>query len=272
MVLLGDKVLGEGVWDTYKNHPVLYFDDMGVFKPGFEDCLGNQELHRTKYLLPEILRVCWCDGCGHVWRKTPAHYKRKQIFTTLRKGENYVYNVGTTRPPSGQCITDFLKVNFYEANISTEKEKTSENPRVSCPYENSRRPQDGKAPTHEGPKETRSLTTPEGMISKKHRLSKEQFNAVYSRGVVLRSKHFLIRALFDTDDLRFAVAVGKKTEKTASGRNALRRKVFACLSSCVRDKKISHGAFVISVLTAILPAHTEMCDEICKSIRGTASK
>lgn len=190
----------------------------------------------------------------------------------MRKGENYVYNVGTTGPPSGQCITDFLKVNSYEANISTEEEKASEDPRISRPHENGRRTQDGEAPPNKGAKKTRGLTTPEGMISKKHRLSKEQFNAVYSRGVVLRSKHFLIRALFDTNDVRFAVAVGKKTEKTATGRNTLRRKVFACLSSCVRDKKISHGAFVVSVLAPKLPAHTKMCDEISGMMHTAVSR
>jgi ribonuclease P protein component len=103
------------------------------------------------------------------------------------------------------------------------------------------------------------------MISRTHRLTKEQFNAVFKHGVVLRSKNFLIRAVRDALSVQCAVVVAKKVARTATSRNALRRKVFAAVTRCITEKKIPHGRYIIFVLKPTLPRFAERCEEIART-------
>lgn len=103
------------------------------------------------------------------------------------------------------------------------------------------------------------------MISKKHRLTTQRFDAVFSRGVVFRSKNFLIRALPDSPTPAFAVVVGKKIAKTAVQRNTFRRKVFQCLLRYVQEKKDAHGEYIFFLRSADISAD-ELCDEIHRAL------
>lgn len=99
------------------------------------------------------------------------------------------------------------------------------------------------------------------MISKKHRLTTPRFDAVFASGVVFRSKHFLVRILPNSPTPAFAVVVGKKIAKTAVQRNALRRKVFQCLSRYIQEKKNMRGEYVFFLRSADISTD-ELCDEI----------
>lgn len=162
--------------------------------------------------------------------------------------------------------TKKIKSQFYETNISAEEEEASKNPRIFGPHEDHRRTKNGETPPHQRKKETRSLTDAYTMVPKKHRLSKERFNAVYTNGVVLRSKHFVIRASAHPKDLHLAVVASKKVAPSAVKRNALRRKVFGALSECVARGAIVHGEYVFLVLTPALPHKKELCEEIISTL------
>ncbi len=103
------------------------------------------------------------------------------------------------------------------------------------------------------------------MISKKHRLTTPRFDAVFANGVVFRSKHFLVRALAGSPTPAFAVVVGKKIAKTAVRRNALRRKVFRCLSKHLQEKKEPHGEYIFFLRTGNVSVE-ELCDEIHRAL------
>jgi len=103
------------------------------------------------------------------------------------------------------------------------------------------------------------------MISKKHRLTTQRFDAVFANGVVFRSKHFLMRALVGSPTPAFAVVVGKKITKTAVRRNTLRRKVFRCLLKCLQEKKELRGEYIFFLRTDNIPTE-ELCDEIHRAL------
>lgn len=103
------------------------------------------------------------------------------------------------------------------------------------------------------------------MISKKHRLTTQRFDAVFSRGVVFRSKHLLVRTLPDSPTPAFAAVVGKKIAKTAVRRNTLRRKIFQCISRYIQDKKNIHGEHIFFLRTTEVSAD-ELCDEIHRAL------
>lgn len=104
------------------------------------------------------------------------------------------------------------------------------------------------------------------MISRRHRLSKEQFNAVFKNGVVLHSALFTVRAVFEGAPPKAAIVVSKKVAASAVTRNTLRRKMFASIAACFHEKKINTGAYIFFLRTKTLPPHTQRVAAIMQSI------
>jgi ribonuclease P protein component len=75
------------------------------------------------------------------------------------------------------------------------------------------------------------------MLSRSQRLSVEQLNAVMEKGRVAHSSLFLLRTLGGQKDTRIAAIAPQKIIKTATARNALRRKVYTATRSYVTNLK-----------------------------------
>ncbi len=100
------------------------------------------------------------------------------------------------------------------------------------------------------------------MLPKKHRITTTQFNAVFKDGVVLRSKHFIVRSIPSTTHFRCAVTVSKKVAPSAVARNTLRRKVYTAIGEIYNKEKNIHGTFIFIMLQKTLPPSDILKEEI----------
>lgn len=102
------------------------------------------------------------------------------------------------------------------------------------------------------------------MLSKQNRLSKSQFDEVFKKGRVLHSPIFVMKVLFNTEDSRFSAVIPNKIEKTATGRNYSRRKIYNILRNIKPSVKKKCNIILITK-KSIRPIDTnEITDDIRK--------
>jgi ribonuclease P protein component len=104
------------------------------------------------------------------------------------------------------------------------------------------------------------------MISKKHRLTKKQFNAVFNNGTIFHSDLFTICVVFGEIIPKASVVVSKKISQPAVVRNTLRRKIFASINECFQEKKITNGAYIFFLRRKKLPSHKDLVEIIKQNI------
>ena len=85
------------------------------------------------------------------------------------------------------------------------------------------------------------------MLSKKNRLTKEEFDIVFKNGISKNSEYFHIKIL-ETKDLnkKFGFAVSKKIIKGAIKRHLFKRRVYSIIRNSLED--IRDGVSVIFFL------------------------
>lgn len=88
------------------------------------------------------------------------------------------------------------------------------------------------------------------MLSKKERLSRDEFNRFFSIGKRTHSPGFQV--IFSSHPkLHAAVVVSKKIAKHAVKRNKIRRQIYDCVRNYAVEKKI-HGVFIFLVKQPVL--------------------
>ena len=70
------------------------------------------------------------------------------------------------------------------------------------------------------------------MLPKRKRLTKEQFELIFSSGKKKYTEHFMYMRV-PSDESRFAVVVSKKIDKKAISRNRKRRQIYNLLTTSV---------------------------------------
>lgn len=85
------------------------------------------------------------------------------------------------------------------------------------------------------------------MLSKKNRLTKEEFDIVFKNGISKNSEYFHIKILETKDsDKKFAFVASKKIIKGAIKRHLLKRRVYSIVRNFLEN--IREGIFVIFFL------------------------
>jgi ribonuclease P protein component len=88
------------------------------------------------------------------------------------------------------------------------------------------------------------------MLAKKERLSRDAFNRFFSVGKRHHAASFqIVYAPHPT--FHASVVVPKKIEKSAVGRNTIRRRIYDILRHYTREQK-AHGVFIVIVKQPIL--------------------
>ena len=83
------------------------------------------------------------------------------------------------------------------------------------------------------------------MLPQEHRLSRENFKEVLTRGRSTAGAHFSFKyqKLRIGEKPRFSVVISKKVVKTAVGRHLIKRRVYSFLSSALKTKLSLSGIF-----------------------------
>ncbi len=104
------------------------------------------------------------------------------------------------------------------------------------------------------------------------RLPKEGVEDVLKRGGVVHSPLFSLKFLKNSSkQTRFSVVVSKKIDKTAVGRNLIKRKIREISRNMFKNKGIFFDMVVLVKKKLTKEDYSSVMDEICRFIEKTTS-
>lgn len=116
-----------------------------------------------------------------------------------------------------------LLINVF--HLQTQKTKTRQDPRLSFPPKNLRRPSGNSRTAPQGPKKTLGIGLV-FMLPKKQRVSRKLFEAVFRSAATISSSFFVLKVK-EASESKFAFSVSAKICPKAVDRNKLRRRGYA---------------------------------------------